>query len=33
MSGTTDGHQNYGKWDCKVKMLIGALKEQPESDK
>ena len=33
MSGITDGHQNYEKRDCKVRIVIGAEKKEPESEK
>ena len=33
MSGIAYGHQNYVKWDCKVRILIVALKKQPESER
>ena len=32
MSSITDGHQNY-KCDCKVRIVIGASKKEPESEK
>ena len=31
MSGITDDHQNYEK--CEVRVVIGALKKEPESEK
>ena len=27
MSGITDGHQNYEKFDCKVRIVVGASKK------
>ena len=33
MPGITDGHQNYKKCDCEVRIVIGAKKKEPESEK
>ena len=33
MSDITDSQQNYEKCDCKVRIVIGALKKEPESEK